>query len=105
MPKIIIVMGVSNTGKTTAIKQAMNSLGVYVGAGPNDVLVSAHLHVRGFGYSVGFASGGDSPHIVKRNKDFFSPLNLDYMVFACRSKGGGFPILGGYAASILKNIP
>jgi hypothetical protein len=100
MPKIIIVQGISNTGKTTAIKRAMNMSGVHVGMGPNDVLLSAHLYIQAAGYSVGFASGGDSPEIVQRNVDFFSPLNLSHMIFACRTRGGGINILLAYAASV-----
>jgi hypothetical protein len=100
MTKIIIVQGISNSGKTTAIKEAMNLSGVRVGMGPNDVLLGAHLHIQGAGYSVGFASGGDSPEIVQRNIDFFKPLNLSHMIFACRSRGGGISKLRAYAASV-----
>lgn len=100
IPKIIIVQGISSSGKTTAIKEAMNISGVHVGMGPNDVLLSAHLHIQGAGCLVGFASDGDSPEIVQRNIDFFKPLNLSHMIFACRSRGGGISKLLAYAASV-----
>ena len=100
VPKIIIVSGVGNTGKSTSIKTAMNNLGVYVGRPSGDVLLSAHLHISGRGYSVGFASGGDSPGIVTDNINFFRPLGLDCMVFACRSYGAGLAALNAFAATL-----
>ena len=102
MPKIIIVSGPGNTGKTSSIKQAMNALGVYVSTPrqSTDILLSAHLHLNGSGYNVGFASGGDTAPIVQANINFFSNLNLDHMVFACRSRGAGLALLTTYAQSL-----
>ena len=99
-PKIIIVQGLANSGKTTEIKKAMNGLGVFISSAKKDVLVSAHLHIQGAGYAVGFASGGDSAAEVRKNINFFSPKNLSHMVFACRSRGGGIVALRNYAARI-----
>ena len=100
MPKIIIVTGVANRGKTTAIKQAMNQCGVYVGSGGNDILVGAQLTLQGQACNVGFASGGDTLAVVQGNINFFSTLPLTHMVFACRSSGAGYNALQGFAASL-----
>ena len=104
MPKIIIVQGISNRGKTTAIKAAMNHCGVFVGFGGEDVLLIATLNIKGVSCTIGFASGGDSPAAVQTNVNFFTPHPslpaLTHMIFACRSRGGGIAILNAFAQSI-----
>lgn len=80
----------------------MNNLGIDV-LMPGilkDITLSANIQVKGNSYKVGFASGGDTPKIVQRNIDFFKPLNLDHMVFACRSQGAGLSLLQAYASSL-----
>ena len=89
MPQIIIVSGPGNTGKTSSIRQAMTLLGIHLPSTPKDVLVCAHLHLHGVGYSVGFASEGDTGEAVERAINYFLGLEvrLDYLVFASRSRG------------------
>ena len=98
MAKIIIVTGVANSGKTTAIKAAMNHFGIVIGSGSNDVLICAPLIAQGAPCYVGFASGGDSAAIVQANINFFAKFPLTHMVFACRSYGAGYDALIALAA-------
>lgn len=100
VPKIIIVSGVSNTGKSTSIKAAMNNRGAHVGGPVGDVLICAHLHISGTGHTIGFASGGDTAHVVNNNIAFLQPLSPDFMVFACRSYGAGLNALNAFAARL-----
>ena len=102
MPKIIIVQGVSKSFKTTGIVDAMNKLGIHVGKGGRDVLVSARIQVDGHECIVGFASGGDSEAIIRENIEFFRRINIaqSHIVFACRSRGVGIEILRAYAVEL-----
>ena len=104
MPKIIVVAGAGDTYKSTSIKAAMNSLGIQIvrpstGLPKGDVLMSAHIHINGSGYSVGFASGGDTPASVATAINFFSASNLDYMIFACRGSAARLAPLTAFAAT------
>jgi hypothetical protein len=99
-PKIIIVQGVANTGKSTAIKQAMNHFGLFVGSSAGDVLVCANLYINGAGYNIGFASGGDSGLVVRANIKFLRSHKLTHMVVACRSSGATIAELIKYAQSL-----
>ena len=76
MPKVIIVRGVSNRGKTTAIRGAMNHFGLFVREKPLDVLVSVELHINGNIYQVGFASSGDTLNALEENIEFFNKLQI-----------------------------
>ena len=106
MPKIIVVQGVSDTGKSTAIRLAMNHLGLFIRSGGKedrrDVLVVATARAS----LIGFASGGDSATVIKKSIDFFSEFSPlpPYMVFACHKRGLTIPPLEKFADGLGEDI-
>ena len=87
----MLVSGVSNSGKTTAIKLAMQKLGIYVEKPlKGDHLFVGYANSGGVYYSCGIASGGDTPDVVKHNIKYFESVELQIgiIVMACKTRGG-----------------
>ena len=83
MVKIIHVMGVGSSGKTSSIKLFLEHYcGLSLGAGDVREMVII-VKNRKF-YTVGVASGGDNPAIIKANFNFVKPYKPDIIICPSR---------------------
>ena len=88
--KIIVVSGISNSGKTTAIKLAMQKLGIYVDTSlKGDILFAGYANSGGGYYSCGIATGGDEDKAVEHNIKYFENVELPIgiIIMARKSRG------------------
>jgi hypothetical protein len=91
MPVLILACGRSNTGKTTTIRQCILELGVRLDERPLDTrIVLSCYQNRGEirQVTIGLASGGDTEGAIRRNVVFFEKQMPEYVVMACRTRGG-----------------
>ncbi len=90
--RVVIVSGVGNTGKTTAIKQALEKLFLVINPKfpSRDYVLIGKVLVDHVPVLCGIASGGDTPEIVEDNIRAFrnSAMDLRVVVLACKSRGG-----------------
>lgn len=101
MPKVIIVCGIGNTGKTSSIRETMRLCNIYVN-NIADITMSAIIPHNGGITNVGFATGGDSGYIVNQNIAFFQSLPSlpDTMVFSCRSRGQSLQAIQNFCQTL-----
>jgi hypothetical protein len=88
--KIIVVSGISNSGKTTTIKLAMQKLGIYVDTSlKGDILFAGYANSGGGYFSCGIATAGDTDKDVKHNIKYFENVELPIgiIIIACKSRG------------------
>lgn len=83
--KIILVSGISNSGKTTSIRQYLNMENVFHLKNAGDITIVFTLQRRNL--VLGVASGGDTLGIVRDNFNFFSQHACDVIVCASKSRG------------------
>jgi hypothetical protein len=101
LKKIIVVSGVGNTGKTSAIKMAMEKLSIVVN--PNspksDVVFIGRVYDDGGLVFCGIASGGDTEEIVTENLECFhkSTMDLSSIVIASKSYGKTITAIEAFA--------
>lgn len=98
-PKLIVVRGVNNCGKTTAIKLAFDELRKSASKIVRHVPLH-HKEVRGAiieidGIKVGIISLGDVDYILEEWITFLIEQGCQVIVCACRSRGGTVEYLNG----------
>lgn len=91
MKKILILKGVSNTGKTTKIntiaKWIMNTYGApnTIGLDPNNLLKNTLGILTVKNFRIGINSAGDSLKCVKKTEAI--EQNYDILICCCRTRG------------------
>ncbi|HTQ13478.1 MAG TPA: hypothetical protein VMH86_06340 [Rhizomicrobium sp.] len=87
MPKVILVSGISNSGKTKSIRRFLENRGIHHIKRKGDVTVVVPIQKNGKSYAIGVASGGDNLGVVRRNLTFIDRYHWDVVVCASRSRG------------------
>jgi hypothetical protein len=82
--RVILVSGVSNSGKTQSIREYLHTEGIFHSR-RGDITLVFPLGRKGF--VVGVASGGDTPRIIMRNFRFLNGYRWDVVVCASKSRG------------------
>jgi hypothetical protein len=85
--KVILLHGVSNTGKTRSIKTYAELEGLFVLQQRGDITLVMPTARGRRKLKVGIASGGDNAKIVRQNFDFFRRHRPDVIVCASRTRG------------------
>jgi hypothetical protein len=84
LPKIVVLVGRQDSGKTTSIKNFLKSRNLTCKK-RGDVKVVIPILRNGRVQAVGVASGGDRIDVIDKNFDFLIPRNCDTIVCAVRS--------------------
>jgi hypothetical protein len=87
MRKVILVSGVSNSGKTKSIRRFLENRGIFHMKRRGDITVVMPIRKMGKGFVIGVASGGDNLGVVRRNLTFIDRHKWDVVVCASRSRG------------------
>lgn len=88
MPILIIVSGVTNSGKTSSIRNFANRyVGHSVGGAGGDFTHHGSFSKGLNSYYIGIASAGDSDTLVQQAITFFQNNNCDLMICATKSHG------------------
>ena len=97
MTKFVVVQGPGSTGKTTAIRAAVEELGVdFSQSAVGDIFCVTHIRVGTRNALVGICSSGDTAEIIRENFDFLKSHELDYVILACRTGETGFSLIQSY---------
>jgi hypothetical protein len=86
MPGIILVCGVSNSGKTRSIRQFLERRKIFH-MKRGDITAVLPIQKNGKELDLGVASGGDTLNIVKKNLAFIDRHDWDIIVCASKSRG------------------
>lgn len=85
MTKVIIVQGVSNSGKSSSIRKFVEGLGIYMV--PGDFKLALPYIKGGKTFRVGVMSAGDNVSVINAGFTFLIPLRCDFIVCATKSSG------------------
>lgn len=86
MPKIIVVQGVSNSGKSRSIRLFASMHGVWL-ARPGDFILTMPVSKAGVTYNVCVVTGGDNPSMITAGVNFALHHKCDYIVAATKMSG------------------
>ena len=101
--RIIVISGIGNSGKTSAIKNAAKKLGVHIDVAPkSDIRFAGTGNATGVNFFVGIGSGGDTEETVKENVRYFRNVDLDIgvIVLACKSQGDTLIEVNNFSQSL-----
>ena len=87
MPKVILVAGSYNTGKTSSIRKFVENRRIHHHKRGDISLIFPVLKTKRR-LIVGVASGGDNVSVVNKNIAFLGPRLCDVIVLASKSNGG-----------------
>jgi len=97
MPKLIVVHGISNSGKTSAIVQFMETHR-NITASPFPSLITVPIQKSG-NWLLGVAKDGDTAWHVQNALRLFASHNCDIVVCATKSSGASVTALNTFAAA------
>lgn len=97
MPKLIVVQGISNSGKTSSIIEFMRSYrNVHANPFPAELVVPIQKNGT---WILGVAKDGDTALNVSRAVNMFSRFNCDIVVCATKSSGASVTALNSFIAA------
>jgi hypothetical protein len=97
MPTVILVSGVSNSGKTKSIRKFLENRGIFHLRRIGDITAIFPIQRSGKARVLAVASGGDDPYVVNRNLAFFAQHKWDVVVCASRSRGRTVQLVANFA--------
>ena len=86
MAKIIIIVGIGNSGKTTSIRTLYKKLGGLIPPKTKEIGNDSNI-LEYNGKKIGFASMGDFEEVFRINIEILLTKGCDVIIVACRSKG------------------
>ncbi|MBY3183348.1 hypothetical protein HFO24_16980 [Rhizobium laguerreae] len=85
MTKVIVVQGISSSGKTSSIRKFVEDLGVFLPQG--DIRLALPYQKGGRTFCVGVSSAGDNVQALNAAFNFLLQLKCDFVVCASKSSG------------------
>ena len=96
--RIIVVRGVANSGKTSAIHRFLKNRQVGFEYKPKaDVSLTLPMVKNGQSLLVAVCTNGDIAADVENHLDWAQQLNVDVIVCACRSRGDTYSAVTSFA--------
>lgn len=87
MTKVIVVEGISSSGKTSSIRKFAENHGVFAPEAPKDFILVITIQKYGKSYKICVVTGGDIPSVVKAGVNFGLSQSVDVIVCATKSSG------------------
>jgi len=87
LTKIIVVEGISSSGKTSSIRKFAENHGVFAPAAPKDFILVITIQKHGQSYKICIVTGGDNPSMIKAGVNFGLSQSVDVIVCATKSSG------------------
>jgi hypothetical protein len=103
MPKVIVVAGTHNTGKTSSIRKFLETRRI-VHRKRGDILLIFPTKKANQQLVIGATSGGDNLTVISANIHFLRPRKCDVMVMASKSTGSTLGALTRFAKSMKASL-
>jgi hypothetical protein len=87
LTKVIVVEGISSSGKTSSIRKFAENHGIFAPLSPRDFILVITIQKHGKSHKICVVTGGDNPSMIKAGVDFGLSQSVDVIVCATKSSG------------------